>query len=182
MSEYLAFDRSSPVKNEYFDGAIFAMTGASRRHNLIAVDLTVELGRQLADRDCELYAGDMRVKITDAGFYTYPDIVAVCGRPDFEDNEVDTLLNPALIGEILSKPTEAYDRGAKFEFYRGLASLKQVLLISQDRVHIESYVRQPDRTWLLSETDDLEASVMLPSISCSFKVANIYHKASFRQD
>jgi Uma2 family endonuclease len=179
VREYLAFDRSSPVRNEYFEGEIFVMTGASRRHNLISLHLAGDLDRQLADRDCEVYASEMRVKVADTGLYTYPDIAVVCGDPIFEDNELDTLVNPSLIIEVLSKSTEGYDRGAKFEFYRALSSLKQVLLIAQDKVHIESYLRLPDRTWLFSETDDLGSSVSLPSISCNFTVANVYHKVRF---
>lgn len=119
------------------------------------------------------------VKVADTGLYTYPDIVVVCGDPVFEDNELDTLVNPNLIIEVLSKSTEGYDRGAKFEFYRALSSLKQVLLIAQDKVHIESYLRLADRTWLFSETDDLSSSVTLPSISCNFTIANVYHKIRF---
>ena len=179
VSEYLAFDRSSPVRNEYFEGEVFAMSGASRRHNLISLHLGGDLAQQLADRDCEVYASEMRVKVAATGLYTYPDIVVVCGDPAFEDNEFDTLVNPTLIVEILSKSTEAYDRGAKFEFYRALDSLKQVLLIAQDKVHIESYLRQMDQTWLLSETSELTSSVSLPSISCSISVANVYRKVRF---
>ncbi|HKV40634.1 MAG TPA: Uma2 family endonuclease [Blastocatellia bacterium] len=179
VREYLALDRSSPARNEYFEGEIFGVTGASRRHNLITVDLTIELGQQLADRDCELYAGEMRVKVGDTGLYTYPDIVVVCGNPVFEDAELDTLVNPTLIIEVLSKSTEVYDRGAKFEFYRALDTLKQVLLIAQHKVHIESYLRQTDQTWLFSETNDLSGSVSLPAISSSFKVANVYRKVRF---
>lgn len=179
VQEYLAFDRSSLVRNEYFEGEVFAMTGASRRHNLISVDLTIELGQQLATRNCELYAGEMRVKVADTGLYTYPDIVVVCDEPLLEDKELDTLLNPTLIIEVLSKSTEAYDRGAKFEFYRALPSLMQVLLVSQDKIHVESYLRQEDQTWLFSETSDPASLVALPPISCSFTVANIYSKVRF---
>ena len=178
VDEYLAFDRSSPVRNEYFDGEVFAMTGASRRHNLISVALSREISQQLDDRDCEVYVSEMRVKVAETGLYTYPDIV-VCDDPIFIDNEFDTLVNPTLIVEVLSKSTEGYDRGAKFEFYRALGSLNQVLLIAQDKVHVESYVRQPDHTWLLSETNDLNSSISLPSISSNVAVANIYRKVRF---
>jgi Uma2 family endonuclease len=178
IREYLALDRSSPVRNEYFEGEIFAMTGASRRHNLISLHLAGDLDRQLTDRDCEVYASEMRQSCGHRSLHL-SDIVVVCGDPVFEDNELDTLVNPNLIIEVLSKSTEGYDRGAKFEFYRALSSLKQVLLIAQDKVHIESYLRLADRTWLFSETDDLSSSVTLPSISCNFTIANVYHKIRF---
>ncbi|HEY6330244.1 MAG TPA: Uma2 family endonuclease [Blastocatellia bacterium] len=179
VDQYLAFDRSSALRNEYFKGEVFAMTGASRHHNLISLHLGGELDRQLSDRDCEVYTSEMRVKVADTGLYTYPDIVVVCGEPIFIDAEVDTLTNPTVIVEILSKSTEADDRRAKFELYRALGSLEQVLFIAQDKVHIESYIRQPDQTWLFSETKDLGGSVALPSISCTVGVAGVYRKVRF---
>src|ERR1043165_4486147 len=91
---YLAIDRQSEHKNEYFNGEIFAMTGASRKHNLITANVTASLNPQLKGRQGEVYASDMRVKINSSGLYTYPDVVVICGTPIFEDKEIDTLINP----------------------------------------------------------------------------------------
>ena len=174
--EYLAIDRLSDFKNEYFNGEVFAMTGASRKHNLITANVTSSLNPQLKGRQCEVYASDMRVKVRSTGLYTYPDVVVVCGSPAFEDKEIDTLTNPTLIIEVLSKSTEGYDRGDKFGHYRKLDSLSEYILISQDKHHIEHYVRQPDNQWLLSETDDLQITIELPAINCRLALADIYDK------
>src|SRR5262249_28879993 len=108
--EYLAIERKNEFRSEFIDGEIVAMTGASRRHNLIVTNLTREISNQLKGKPCELYSNDMRVKVPSARIYTYPDIVVVCGEPKFEDNQFDTLLNPTLIIEVLSDSTESYDR------------------------------------------------------------------------
>ena len=177
--QYLAFERKAAIKSEYFDGEMFAMSGASREHNLIGGNIGRELGEQVKDRDCEVYIADMRVKVNPTGLYTYPDVSVVCGQPQFEDREVDTLMNPKVLFEVLSDSTERYDRGKKSEHYRKLESLAEYLLISQDRVHVEHYVRQPDNQWLLSETTDLEATIPLPSIGCQLAIAEVYRKINF---
>ena len=109
--EYLALERKALYKSEYLKGEVFVMTGASRRHNLISLNIGAELRAQLRQRPCEVYTSDMRVKLGATGLYTYPDVAVVCGEPAFEDAEVDTLLNPILLVEVLSKSTEDYDRG-----------------------------------------------------------------------
>ncbi len=154
--EYLAFERSHPERHAYLAGEMFAMGGASERHNLIVINVGRELSLQLKGRPCRTYANDMRVKVAPTGLYTYPDIVVVCGEARFDDEQRDTLLNPTVLIEVLSTSTEAYDRGEKFAHYRKLDSLAEYLLIAQDTVHIEHYVRQPDHQWLLSETDRLD--------------------------
>lgn len=175
--EYLAFERRSEFKSEYLGGEIVAMTGASRRHNRIVINIAVSLHTQLkGNRGCEMYANDMRVRVPVGDLYTYPDVVVTCGEPRFEDDELDTLLNPVLIAEVLSKSTESYDRGAKFAAYRTLPSFAEYLIVAQDRVHVEHSVRQPDGGWLLTETDDLQASLALPSIGCILVLADAYDR------
>ena len=121
--EYLRLERSALYKSEFHDGQIHAMTGASRKHNLITVNVVGELRSQLKKRPCEAYINDMRVKAVEAPSYHYPDITVVCGTPQFEDAQVDTLLNPTLLIEVLSPSTEAYDRGGKFAHYRKIGTL-----------------------------------------------------------
>ena len=176
--EYLTIDRQSEHKHEYFDGEIFAMTGASRKHNLISVNVAATLNNQLADRECEVYASDMRVKVNPMGLYTYPDVVVVCGLPQFEDKEIDTLLNPIVIIEVLSKTTEGYGRGDKFEHYRSVASLSEVVLIAQDKHHVEYYRRQEGSQWMLTETNSLQDKIILASINCELPLSQIYRKVS----
>ena len=173
--EYLALERSAPYKSEFHDGQIYAMTGASRKHNLITVNIAGELRTQLKKRPCEAYISDMRVKAAEARSYHYPDIVVVCGTPQFEDAHVDTLLNPTLLVEVLSPSTEAYDRGGKFAHYRKIATLREYLLVTQDQPSIERYLRQED-VWMLTEAVGLEATVPLESIDCTLSLREVYDK------
>jgi Uma2 family endonuclease len=174
--EYLAFERRSEFKSEYVGGEIVAMTGASRRHNRIVLNLAVSLHTQLKERkSCEVFANDMRIRVAAAGLYTYPDIAVTC-EPRFEDDELDTLLNPVLIAEVLSKSTQSYDRGDKFASYRALPSFAEYLILAQDRVHVEHSVREPDGRWVLTETDDLQSSLALPSIGCTVLLADVYDR------
>ena len=142
------------------------MVGASRRHNLIVGNLFADVHRQLKHRQCESYASDMRVKVSPTGLYTYPDVVIVCDEPAFEDAELDTLLNPNAIVEVLSDSTEAYDRGAKFEQYRRLESLHDYVLVAQDRVHIEHFARDEDGSWVLTEIGDTKSTLELSAVAC----------------
>ena len=155
------------------------MSGASREHNLIAGNTLIAIGPQLRDRECEVYPGDMRIKVSPTGLYTYPDITVVCGKPEFEDAEVDTLLNPKVLVEVLSPSTADYDRGRKFTHYRRLPSLQEYVLISQDRPLVEHYVRQGQDEWLLTEQSSLQDTLVLPSIQCQLPLSEIYLKVRF---
>ena len=173
--DYLTLERSASYKSEFHDGQIVAMTGASRKHNLVSGNIYRELSLQLKKRPCEAYINDMRVKAAQANSYHYPDIAVVCGTPQFEDAQVDTLLNPTLLVEVLSPSTEAYDRGGKFAHYRNIGSLQEYLLVAQDQSGIERYVRQGD-VWILTEAEGLEASVPLESIDCVLSLREVYEK------
>ncbi len=179
--EYLAFERKSPIKHEFCNGEMFAMAGASRKHSLITGNLFRVVSTQLLDRPCEVHMSDIRVLVSATGLYTYPDIVAVCDEPQFEDSEVDTLLNPNLIVEVLSPSTETYDRGKKFAHYRRLESLREYVMVAQDEVHVERYTRQGDE-WLLTELSRLEDTLRLESIGCTVAVREIYAKVQFAAD
>src|ERR1035441_2998811 len=130
--QYLEIERKAEFRSEYYGGEMFAMSGARRGHNLIAWNLAGELRQQLRERPCEAYQHDMRVRVSTAGLYAYPDTVIVCGEPQFLDETQDTLLNPTVIVEVLSPSTEAYDRGDKFELYRAIPSLTYYLLVSSE--------------------------------------------------
>lgn len=171
--DYLAMERRSEARSEYLDGEIFAMTGASERHNLLAGNLYTAFRAQLRPRGCRVYVSDMRVKVSATGLYTYPDVIVVCGKPQFEGAEVDTLLNPQVIVEVLSKSTEDYDRGTKFVHYRTIPSLAEYLLVAQDRVHVEHHLRQ-NEGWLLTETDRLEDVLEIPSVGARLDLTEVY--------
>ena len=132
------------------------------KHTIIGANTLAELVMQLKGRPCTAHTNDLRIKVARAGLYTYPDVAVVCGEAEFEDRSEDTLLNPTVLIEVLSPSTEAYDRGAKFEFYRTLESLTDYLLISQSKPIIEHFTRQPDDRWLMSTYKGLEAVAPIP--------------------
>jgi Uma2 family endonuclease len=174
-AEYLALERRAETRSEYHDGQIVAMAGASREHNAIVFDTVAVISLQLRGRPCEGYANDMRVWIPAHRVYVYPDIVIVCGEPEFEDAEVDTLLNPTVIIEILSSSTERYDRGRKFAQYRTLPSLREYLLIAQDEYRIDYYRREGDGNWFIGEAQGRDATLTL-AIGCTLALADIYER------
>jgi Uma2 family endonuclease len=176
--EYLAIERKAQSKSEYWNGEMFAVSGARRAHNVIAFNSALALGSQLQDKPCEAYVADMRVRTT-AGLYTYPDLTLVCGEPQFVDGEFDTLVNPSLIVEILSLSTEAYDRVEKFEQYRTIDSLREYLMIASTRIHADLYIRQPNGDWLLRVSDKLEDVIELSSCGCTLRLADVYKKVKF---
>lgn len=150
-AEYLASERQSTQRHEYQAGQVFALDGGSQQHNLIVTNIVAELRTQLRKSPCTVYPSDMQVKAHQTGLYTYPDVIVVCDEALFEDVDRDTLLNPTVLVEVLSKSTENYDRGKKFQHYRTLESFKEYLLIAQETHHVEHYARQPDEQWLLSD-------------------------------
>ena len=173
--EYLASERKATVKSEYIHGEILAMSGASLAHTRITVDIVTELNIQLRGQECEVISNDMRVKTGPKGAYFYPDVVVFCGEPEFEDNVFDTLLNPTLVIEVLSPSTEAYDKGEKFRHYQELTSLREYILVSQDRVRVEQY-RLAKTQWVQTELHALEDVLSLASIGCKLPLQDIYRR------
>ncbi len=178
-AEYLAFERAAQTKHELLDGEVFAMSGASEAHNLISMNTGAALHTQLRGRSCKVYPSDMRVKTPDS-LYTYPDLSVVCGDSKFSDEEFDTLLNPTVLIEVLSPSTERYDRGRKFQAYRGIPTLREYLLIAQDSPHIEHYTRQPDDRWVLTEAVGMGATLSLAAIGCTLALTDVYEQVTFR--
>ncbi len=172
--EYLEIERNAEYKSEYFNGEMFAMAGARAAHNLLVANLVFELVRQLRPRRCPVYPSDMRVRVKPGGLYTYPDVIALCGDPQFLDDRQDTLLNPQLIVEVLSASTEAYDRGRKFEQYKAIGSFCEYLLVASDRVHADLYTRQPDGRWILTSADTLEDSLTMESVGAQLRLSGLY--------
>ncbi len=177
VDEYLAFERESEVKHEYLDGEIFAMSGASRKHNRISWNVVEALGPQLRKSGCEGFVSDMRVWIPATEMFTYPDVVVVCEEPQFYEGEApETLLNPTLIVEVLSPSTEDYDRGRKFAHYRSIPDLQVYLLVAQDQAHVERFERQESGLWVLYETDDVDQTLELPAVGASLALADVYYR------
>lgn len=175
--EYLEVERQAEFKSEYCQGVMFAMSGGVSAHNLIAVHVAFLLSLQVRSRDWFVYNSDMRVRVSQTGLYTYPDVAVVCGERKFLDSRRDTLLNPGVIIEVLSPSTEAYDRGRKFEHYRSLESLAAYLLIASDRMQADLFTPRNASQWLLTSVDRPEDIIELKSIDCRLNLAEIYEKA-----
>ena len=177
--EYLAAERLSESRSEYLDGVVCPMTGASANHVQIVGNLTVELGTQLRARNCRFYPIDMKVRLPDSRKFFYPDVTVVCGELQFHDKRRDIILNPVLIFEVLSKSTEAFDRGAKFQAYQTIDSLKEYVLVAQDKPFVEQFVRQADGKWTYTSVAGLEGSLSLPSVECTLNLNAVYDKVDF---
>src|SRR5215204_3971783 len=174
--EYLAAERLSETRSEYLDGGVYPMTGGNINHIRIVANLTAELVIQLRGRKCDVLPTEMKVRLQDSRKFFYPDMTVVCGEPQFHDERTDIILNPILVIEVLSPSTEAFDRGAKFQAYRTLESLKEYLLVSQGTPLIEQYVRGNDGKWTLTTASGLEGSLALPSIECTLNLGAVYDK------
>lgn len=148
VEEYLAFEREAFEKHEYIDGELILMAGASREHNLIGANLTAALHNQLKGKNCEVYANDMRVRMKGTR-YGYPDVIVVCGEPQFADDKFDVLLNPTVVVEVLSSSTHFQDKTEKLETYQKMDSIKECLLIEQRFMRVEHFIKQTPNQWLL---------------------------------
>lgn len=173
-SEYLAIERKAELKSEFYNGEMFAMAGASRQHNEIKENLIGELFTRLKGGKCRTYSSDQRVKIDRTGLYTYPDIVIVCSQVEFDPLDPDTLTNPQVVIEVLSKTTESYDRGTKFQHYKRLPSVKEYVLVNQDRVQVDRFVRQQDETWVMTTFDPPENNFTLVTVDVQIPLTDIY--------
>jgi Uma2 family endonuclease len=177
-AEYLAFERAALEKHEFVAGRIYAMAGATRQHNLITGNVAGELRSQLKGKPCETYSNDMRVRIPRSGRFTYPDVVVVCGAPQFLDDEFDTLLNPLLIVEVLSRTTGKYDLIEKFSDYRSIESFAEYLLIAQDSRALNHFVKR-NAIWTIQEVDE---RVELTTIACTLSLDEIYERVQFDEE
>lgn len=173
-TEYLAFEHDAEEKHEYWDGEVVAMAGGSPEHNAICFNLAAALGPQLRKSGCRGFTSDQRVRIPASNRYVYPDLTVVCGEPVFDQDDPQTIANPTLIVEVLSPSTESRDRGSKLFGYRSLPSLGGYLLVAQDRTWVEHWSRQADGRWLVTEIEDLSATLDLPEVGCKLPLAEVY--------
>jgi Uma2 family endonuclease len=178
-AEFLEIERRAEFKSEFFRGEMFAMAGGTPMHSLIATNFARELGNRLEGSPCVVFNSDLRVKVEACGLYTYPDLSVVCGEPVYADEQNETIVNPRVIVEILSDSTEAYDRGAKFEFYRQIPSLQEYLLASQRQARIEQFIRRSGDEWLLRQAAGLEATLVLPSLDITVSVRRVFANVEF---
>jgi Uma2 family endonuclease len=181
VEEYLRREAAAVDKHEFHEGEILAMSGGTYKHSLIAANVIGALWSRLRDSRCRALESNMRVRVPPTDRYVYPDAMVVCGQPQFDpqDPNLTTITNPRVIFEVLSESTEAYDRGAKFTRYREIESLEEFVLVSQDRLLVEAYARQPGGTWLLAPSSGIDAMASMRSLQISLPLSEIYLNVSF---
>jgi Uma2 family endonuclease len=177
--EYLALDRASEFRSEYYDGHMSAMSGGSPRHAQIGMSVGSELRQALKGRPCTVYSSDLRVQVSAQRFYAYPDVTVVCGEAKLGDDQKDTLVSPTFLVEVLSPSTEASDRGYKSALYRKIDSLQEYALVWQSEPHVEIYRRQPTGDWLLSDVTGLDSACRFASLDCDVPLSEIYYQIAF---
>jgi Uma2 family endonuclease len=178
-AEFLVWERAAETKHEYADGVIYAMSGASRHHARITVNLTSGLHQQLRGKTCETFNNDLRVWIPSRRAYNYPDALVVCGEAEFLDNQFDTLLNPTVIIEVLSPSSERRDLMTKFRDYRAIPSLVEYIVIAQDERMVYQYVKREDGIWMIQEASD---ELRLVSVPCVLTLDDIYERVEFEAE
>lgn len=188
IEEYLALERASEERHEYIDGYIYAMAGESGEHGDISVNLVREISVQLRGTSCRARSKDTKVRSgpipihprSKQGLFSYPDLVVICGEPQYHDEHTDVILNPAVVIEVLSKSTESFDRGEKFHRYQVWnPTLTDYLLVSQNAPIIEHFSRQPDGSWSYKIYQGLDRSVTIESIGCELRLADVYDRINF---
>jgi Uma2 family endonuclease len=177
FDEYLEVEGKAEFKSEFVNGWMYAMGGASPEHNQIVANVVTEFNVQLKKRPCIVYPSDLPLKAEKREHGRYPDVTVVCGEPQFHKSKyLKALLNPTVLVEVLSTSTEEFDRETKIEEYRSIPSLREYLLIAQDRCHVEHYVRQAANQRLLTEFNDMQDAIHLPSINCRLILSDVYDK------
>jgi Uma2 family endonuclease len=177
--EYLQLERESEIRHEYRDGEIVPMTGGTANHNSIFLNLCVALKLGLRGQNYKVFGGDLRLWIPEYQLYTYPDAMVIQGEPVFQDNRQDTVTNPCLIIEVLSKSTQNYDRSDKFKFYRSMPSFQEYLLINQYQIELEHYTKTAEG-WLLRDYTAETQQIKLASVGLELSIADLYEGVNFK--
>ncbi|MBX9578756.1 MAG: Uma2 family endonuclease [Gemmataceae bacterium] len=180
--EYLARDRAAGVKSEFYDGVMYAMAGAKLPHNRIKDNLARHLNNRLDGGPCFAVTSDMRVKVSRPGPYVYPDVVVVCGDPEYAGDREDILVNPVVLVEVLSESTEKYDRTTKRRQYKRIRSVREYVLVGYDEPVVERYARQADGTWAHEEVTGLDAEYAFAAVPARVRLADIYAGVTFPDD
>jgi len=179
--EYLAMEDAAESKHEYYQGEIFAMAGASKNHDRIGVDLGTNVNTALKSSKCEVFSNEMKIWSNAKNFFTYPDLIIVCGKAEFYQDRDDILTNPLVVFEVLSKSTQSYDRAEKFEFYRSIPTFQEYILIDQWRVHVEQRYMETRNKWILMEYSQITDVIKLAKVDIEIPLREIYRRVEFAE-
>jgi Uma2 family endonuclease len=175
LDEYLAVEEASTIKHEYYDGEIFAMAGSSLAHNHITANILTFLRTGLRERECSAFGSDLRLR-TPGGLFAYPDVMVICGQVELTHGRPDTVTNPIILVEVLSQATRDYDRGDKFGHYREIPTLREFLLVEQDRLFVEHFQLGSNKVWTPTPAQAWDEAVMLSSINLSLPLSEVYQE------
>ncbi len=178
-AEYLVIEKQAAFKSEFYNGEMFAMAGASGRHVDVTANLSGELHARLKGKPCRVRGNDQRVLVNRTGLYTYPDLLIVCGRPEYAGDDEQTLTNPRVVVEVLSDSTEQYDRTTKFDHYQQIPSVLEYVLVAQREAVVERFTRQADGSWALASFVGLDAVLAFTSVPVQVPLSDIYAGVEF---
>jgi Uma2 family endonuclease len=178
-ADYLTFEVNADIRHEYINGEIVPMTGGTPNHNQILLNLAGALNFALRRQPYRVFAADQRLWMPIPKIYAYPDVMVIEGELAYQTGRRDTIMNPTVIIEVLSKSTQDYDRGDKFAAYRTIASFQEYLLVDQYACHVESYVKTGEKRWIFQEYDRMEATVTLESCDFAIALQDLYDKVQF---
>jgi Uma2 family endonuclease len=177
--EYLALEETSEDKNEYRQGEIIPMVGATTNHNQIAGNFYRRFPLTINNQDYYTYMETVRLWLSDYSIYTYPDVMVIKGQPLYQGNSQSNVINPLIIVEVLSNSTKAYDRGDKFKFYRSLPTFQEYILIEQSSYSVERYYKQKDDQWLVDFVMGENAVLQLVSVDWQISFQDLYQRVNF---
>jgi Uma2 family endonuclease len=175
----LAYEDQSLEKNEYYQGEIFAMAGASFAHNQIVRNALSEIDQFLKDKNCRIFPSDLKVYIEANSLFTYPDLSIICDKPQFWGKRTDIITNPSVIIEVLSPATKDYDRGEKFMLYREIPTLKEYILISSTQMRLEQYIKQAPHEWKFVEYKLAGEVININTINYTTPLQTFYRDVDF---
>lgn len=180
--EYLALEEAAEYKSEYRDGVIIPMTGGTTNHNRISLNMSIALRLALKGLDYDVFMGDVRLWLPKKRTYTYPDVMVIPGKPEYYNNRQDTVMNPQVIVEVLSKSTKAYDRTDKFKSYQTLPTFQEYILIDQSQVYVEQYCKLANKRWSYRQYDEEDAALVFNFFQVEVPLADVYEKVDFEAE
>ena len=178
-AEYLAFEERAGARHEFRAGVVTPVPGCDIGHSFVNENLVVAVGSRLRHTACRTASRSLRLLVGPTGLYTYPDLMVLCGPPEFDPLDRNTVVNPTVVLEVLSPSTAAYDRGPKFRQYQRIPSVREIVLVAQDEPVVEAFARQPDGRWLLSTFEGPEAVFELTSVPVRVPLADVFRGVTF---
>ncbi len=180
LQEYWDIEGSTENKNEYYNGSLVVMQGASLNHNKIVSNLASKLAAQVKKKGCNFFLSDMRLSISTANAFVYPDAMIICGEAELTEDKFDTVKNPTTIFEVISTTSEANDR-KKFFYYMQMPSVKEIVMInSYELLKVDVGIKQGDGGWQITTYNSIHEQIKLSAVDENISLNDIYQTVSFK--